>query len=93
MLVSNLVNENGNATSNQFVIVKGACTYFQSYNSIVCRIGKFGKVTLGRDWNYSNATSKYLYQFLRRHGHYVKGKKDVLKKLNSKEFAYDDKMC
>lgn len=70
MMVTNLVGKNGRAVANQFVIHEdnGDIT-FQSYNSKVCQIRKgslgFEKVVVfGRDYNYSNTTSRNLNIFL-----------------------------
>ena len=75
-MVSNLINERGNAVKNQFVITEGNTntTAFQSYNSRVCEIvkpcgmGLDALVRFGRDWNYSQTTTKHLYNFLRQNG-------------------------
>lgn len=53
--------------NNQFIIRDNDKIFFQSYNSIIAKIenGFNGnRITLGRDWNYSTTTSKYLYRFL-----------------------------
>lgn len=71
-MVSNLINDKGNAVRNQFIITEGNITAFQSYNSRVCEIVKpcgMGfdvLVRFGRDWNYSQTTAKHLYSFLRQ---------------------------
>lgn len=64
MKVRNLINTNGNAVANQFVIEMGANNfYFQSYDSLVAK--REGKVfTLGRDFDYSRTTSKHLHTFM-----------------------------
>lgn len=60
MKVSNL-----NQTKNQFIITDNNGTrFFQSYNSIICKIEN-GNVTLDeRFWNYSKTTGKYRNIFL-----------------------------
>lgn len=57
--------QNLNQAKNQFVITDNNGTrFFQSYNSIICKIEK-GKVTLDeRFWNYSKTTGKYRNIFL-----------------------------
>lgn len=50
-------------TKNQFLIKSKGKTTFQSYNSIIAII-KNGVLTLGKNWNYSQTTSKYLYLFI-----------------------------
>ena len=75
-MVTNLINEKGNVVKNQFVITEGNTNTiaFQSYNSRVCEIvkpcgmGYDALVRFGRDWNYSQTTSKHLYSFLRQNG-------------------------
>ena len=64
--------------NNQFVINTKNGKYFQSYNSVVCKIDKStNKVTLSNHWDYSVTTRKYLYRFL--------NEKTSLGKLNKKE--------
>lgn len=48
---------------NQFVIFGKSETIFQSYASTIAIIKDY-KLTLGRDWDYSNTTLKHLYLFL-----------------------------
>ena len=75
-MVSNLINDRGNAVKNQFIITgeengKKVVT-FQSYNSRICDIvyncgmGFDILVRFGCDWNYSQTTAKHLYSFLRQ---------------------------
>jgi hypothetical protein len=76
-MVTNLINERGNAVRNQFVIYDENGITFQSYRTTIARIAN-GVVSLNRTmWDYSNTTAKYLYQFLRANGINVHGKKDV----------------
>lgn len=91
-MVQNLIGLNGNAVVNQFVIDNKKATFFQSYQSVVCKIDKSTrKVTLSAHWDYSVTTSKYLYKFLRDNGIYVFNKKDVLAKIKAKEFRLINK--
>lgn len=64
MKVRNLINTNGNAVANQFVIEMGVNSFcFQSYDSLVAK--RDGRVfTLGRDFDYSRTTSKHLHTFM-----------------------------
>lgn len=63
MKVRNLINGNGRAVANQFVIEDGNTFYFQSYDSLVAK--RDGRVfTLGRDFDYSRTTSKHLHTFM-----------------------------
>ena len=91
-MVQNLIGLNGNPVVNQFVINTKNGKYFQSYQSVVCKINKDNnKVTLSAHWDYSVTTSKYLYKFLRDNGIYVYSKKDVLAKIKAKEFRLINK--
>lgn len=67
MLVSQLINRNGNPNANQFVISDNGLTAFQSYDSRVCEI-RGREVTFGCDWDYSRTTLKHLYTFLDDNG-------------------------
>ena len=63
MKVRNLMNANGNAVANQFIIEDGNNIYFQSYDSLVAK--RDGRVfTLGCDFDYSRTTSKHLHTFM-----------------------------
>jgi hypothetical protein len=68
-MVSQLINDRGNAAANQFVIRTPKATYFQSYNSVVCKLDGIN-VVLSLNWDYSNTTRKHLYIFLRQNGYY-----------------------
>ena len=79
-VISQLINANGNATANQFVInfqsdvTKKPYVAFQSYQSRVCEISLDGGmgfdkvVKFGCDWDYSKTTMKHLNEFLRQNG-------------------------
>jgi hypothetical protein len=80
ILVSQLINANGNANANQFIlhynsnVTNKPYVAFQSYDSRVCEIATEGGlgfrkvVTFGRDYNYSKTTSKHLNEFLIQNG-------------------------
>ena len=42
--VRNLINDNGNAAANQFIINTPKATYFQSYDSVVAKIDRKGNL-------------------------------------------------
>ena len=73
-MVTNLINDRGNAVKNQFIVTDGKTIAFQSYNSRVCEIvkpcgmGYDALVRFGCDWNCSQTTAKHLYSFLRQNG-------------------------
>lgn len=84
--VRNLINDNGNAAANQFIINTPKATYFQSYQSVVAKIDKNGNLILSRNWDYSNTTIKHLYIFLRMYGYrHLCSKKDMRKAIKEKE--------
>ena len=64
MKVSNIVNNRGNIVANQFLIIDGNKTYFQSYRSIIVKIEN-GQIMLDPVyWNYSRTTNKHRSSFL-----------------------------
>lgn len=74
---------------NQFIFREGKTIGFKSYNSVVCIVDiETDKITLGRDWDYSQTTLRHLYQFLHRFTNvYVgneKNKKAYIQKLINK---------
>ncbi len=81
-VTTNLINDNGYAARNQFVINGEKGTYFQSYNCMIAKVSKRKKITLSDMWNYSNTTRKHLYIFLRQQGFTdLNCKKDILKAI------------
>lgn len=83
---------------NQFVIEFTGGYIFQSYNSI-CAIWKDGKLTLGRDWDYSTTTSEHLYIFINKYVNDAKinqvnnknNKRNYINKLIAEGYiAYDE---
>jgi len=65
MKVKNMTSAKGNKIANQFIIDdNNGNTFFQSYNSIICKVN-FDEIVLDKTyWNYSVTTSKYLNIFL-----------------------------
>ena len=51
---------------NQFILqdLDNNVIYFQSYESLICKIENDYKITLYGKFDYSKTTSKYLHQFL-----------------------------
>ena len=65
MTVSNLINKQGNAVKNQFIITKGDVTTFQSYNSKIIDVNKKeNTIVFYPDYNFSVTTAKYRNKFL-----------------------------
>lgn len=86
-MVANLINNNGRAVANQFVIVDGKDINFQSYNSLVCSIRNGGMgfekvIVFGRDWDYSRTTTKHLVSFLRQNNIALNNTSDIRRALN-----------
>ena len=62
-MISNLINKQGNAVKNQFVITEDGKITFQSYNSKIVEIeGTW--ITFYPNYNYSATTSKHRNKFL-----------------------------
>ena len=89
--VSNMINDNGNAAANQFIINEGDKVVFQSYKTRIACIQK-GKVYIvpnavekrGETLESSVTTRKHLYIFLRRHcGLWIDGIRDLKAAIKS----------
>lgn len=64
MKIYNLINKQGNAVKNQFVIHEENLIKFQSYDSLICIIDNDKKeVTLFEEWTFSPTTTKHFLQF------------------------------
>ena len=80
-MVQQLINNNGNYATNQFVIKTKKATYFQSYDSIICKLDGID-IILSMNWDYSKTTMKHLYMFLRQNGYYsLSSTKDIRKAI------------
>lgn len=96
----------GEAVRNQFVIIDDNATYFQSYESVVAKLEinelHIDKLILGRDWDYSNTTLRWLYVFLNdyvpRYYYYIERNYGKLCKANIEKaikdgiIIYDEEM-
>ena len=81
-MVQQLINDNGNPAANQFIIKTKEATYFQSYDSVVCKLDGVN-IVLSTDWDYSNTTRKHLYMFMRQNGYYsLSSAKEVRKAIS-----------
>lgn len=88
---------------NHFIITDDNKKVLQSYDSIVVEIKKFDNtemsIVLGRDWDYSPTTRRYVYSFLEDYTninlHDITNKKkyinDLLKEYNNNHKAFIDK--
>ena len=64
-MVTNLINSNGRAVANQFVITEGTKTVFQSYDSDIVMIDSSKKtLEFGSDYKSSRTTVKHRNKFL-----------------------------
>lgn len=94
MKVENMTSlRSGREVANQFIIRDDTRIVFQSYDSTIAIIdnSKEGaaKLTLGRDWDYSVTTMKYLYQFLYQFLDWSVNKKAIEKAIDNKDIWYD----
>lgn len=82
---------------NQFHLYGEGKNELQSYDSLVVKIENRIVITLGRDWDYSTTTSKYVYMFLEEYAdinfYGIKNKRDYVRKMIEKgEINYDENM-
>ena len=87
MKTSNLINSNGNASPNQFLLSDNKKNTFQSYSTTIAHEYFNGKIILDKNaLNYSKTTSKHLYIFLglnrKEIESKIKDKSITLKNLN-----------
>ena len=60
MKVEQMINNRGNGAMNQFVITGDRKIVFQSYNSMIAEVDYNNhRITIGRDYDYSNTTGKH----------------------------------
>lgn len=64
MKVKNLLGENGKRLFNYFVVEHENIFYLQAENVTVCRIDG-ENVTIGKFWNQSRTTTKYMLKFIK----------------------------
>lgn len=88
MKVTPMINNKGNVVKNHFILYdeKTGERSLQSYNSIIAKIDINGKVTLGKDWDYSVTTGKYRNQFL------GETKKETQAKLDAGVYKLDENL-
>lgn len=97
MKVRNIISErSGRPVANQFVIEHDGKVYFQSYESL-CAVVENGRLTLGRDWDYSVTTMKHLYTFMQEYAYMTwcalpegKSRADSIRKaIDAGKIVYD----
>lgn len=83
--IENLVNDNNNHAVNQFVVKLNGNVFYQSYDTVIAKKDKEGKITLASDWDCSKTTRKHLYIWLRDNTsfRYVEKEKDVIDAINN----------
>ena len=75
MKVENLTSSNGNKIANQLRIEHSGEIFFQSYESIIVKIDKKGRVFLDKEyWDFSYTTRRYRNVFLRENSSEIKEK-------------------
>ena len=80
-----MTSRKGNKIANQFVIDDDlGNTFFQSYNSIICKVNFDGTFLDSKFWDYSTTTSKYRNEFLNE------TKKETLKKIDCGLYKLED---
>lgn len=82
--ISQLINDNYNAATNQFIIEVARGYVFQSYDSVIAFADKKeNKVYITKKWEYSKTTRKHLYIFLRKYcgAYYDTHKREVLREI------------
>jgi len=89
MKVYNMTSTKGNKVPYQFKIENGGKVYFQSYNSIVA-LWKGYQLELGRDWDYSVTTMKYLKNFLESECIPLHNAKEIRKAIKDGFSTYDN---
>lgn len=78
----------GNEVPNQFEIVDGGKIYFQSYNSMICKIDTAKNLVFldSYYWDYSRTTVKYLKEFLYSRAYYgFLSTDEIRNKIKTKE--------
>lgn len=91
----------GRPVANHYVMASGNTFLFQSYESLIAVYDKEScTLTLGKDWDYSVTTMKYLNQFLREYCYLVyrklpdgkSGADSIRKAINRGLIVYDESM-
>lgn len=71
----------GRPVANQYIIIIDGEVYFQSYETIVAKLDKLGKIWVKENaWEYSKTTSKYLGEWFYNYTAY----NDMTKKQGEK---------
>ncbi len=82
-MITQIINNRGNAVANQFVITDSKGQTFQSYESIIAKMNNVGTVTLDpKYWAYSVTTLRHLKTFLGT----TASKKEIQARIDSGEY-------
>ena len=84
-MITQLINNTGNAVKNQFVITEGSTKTFQSYDTTICKMAPFAPsavIFLDPKWCYSQTTLKHLKTFL----NISDSKAQILKDIKDKKY-------
>lgn len=81
MKISNLFSPKGNAVINQCKIEDNNIIYFQSYDTMICKVEGNKIILNAKYWNYSRTTSKYLNIFLNEFNVVLKKKWILIKHI------------
>jgi len=87
MKISQIKGRTGKPVANQFIIRcdDSGWTYFQSYQTMIAKVGDCGAIYLDKNyWDYSTTTGKYRNQFLNMN------KDQTQKAINSGEIVLKD---
>ena len=89
--IKNMVSASGNSVANQFLILENGVRYFKSYNSMIAKWN--GTIlVLGRDWDYSRTTLKYLKIFMEDFTSFKTEKANIQKQIDDSTILYDCNM-
>ena len=89
MKVTQLINSNGIAVKNQFVITTGLGRYFKSYDSLVAFTPNSScEIVLTNAWSYSATTIKHLKTFLGT----SLSKKEIQRRVDSQYIKIDNQL-
>ena len=92
--VRNMEGSCGREVANQFIIEGNGNVYFQSYQSVCAKYNrKAKKLTVGRDWDYSMTTRKYLYKFIKEETPLSLDRKQLLKIQEKKRMKLFNVEC
>lgn len=96
MRVRQMINTNGYAVMNHFIMTDGNKKILQSYDSIVAVVDRNAEgsniLTLGKDWDYSRTTMKYVHQFIKQTLGWNITADGLRKAIKNKDINYDNEL-